>query len=64
MPDWESSVTDLGARSYGWLDGNLLLVSMDNEAKALVENLNIVEWVDLYHPAYKIPYGLIENGEP
>ena len=54
MSDWEQAVEDQGANVELWVGGNLVLVTMDSNTKAKVKSLPIVEWVGVYHPAYKI----------
>ena len=52
---WKAQLHQLGAEVGSYVPYNAFVVKMGAEVKAEVENLEHVQYVGIYQPAYKIP---------
>jgi hypothetical protein len=53
-PEFKASIEAAGARVYTYLPNYTYLVKMDNVTKDDVEQIDVVDWIGIYQPAYKI----------
>ena len=52
--EWKRAVSDTGAVIFDYVPNNAFVVRMDPAEKSLVESLDEVQWIGLYHPSYRI----------
>jgi hypothetical protein len=52
---WKARLQQLGAKVAEYVPINAFMVKMSDEVKAQVENLDFVQYVGVYQPAFKIP---------
>jgi len=52
--EWKQAVSDTGAVIFDYVPNNAFVVRMDPAEKSLVESLDEVQWIGLYHPSYRI----------
>jgi subtilisin family serine protease len=51
---WKTEVEKLGGKVYNSVPNYALIIGMDLSTKKKVENLDFVQWIGIYQPAYKI----------
>ncbi|UCE73775.1 MAG: S8 family serine peptidase [Methanomassiliicoccales archaeon] len=59
--EWYDTLQVIDGTIYSYIPNNAFLVKMSEDVKKVVEDMPYVRWVGLYHPAYKIDQGLMEN---
>jgi subtilisin family serine protease/Mg-chelatase subunit ChlD len=52
--EWKTEVEKLGGKIYNSVPNYALIIGMDLSTKKKVENLDFVQWIGVYQPAYKI----------
>ncbi|MCK5659925.1 MAG: S8 family serine peptidase, partial [Methanosarcinales archaeon] len=52
--EWKQAVRDTGAIIFDYVPNNAFVVQMNSSAKSQVESLDVVQWVGIYHPSYRI----------
>jgi hypothetical protein len=52
--DYKSQLESAGCRIYSYFANYTFLVRMDEDSRRAVEDLDFVDWVGIYQPAYKI----------
>lgn len=60
-PTWTPRLRQLGAEIGDYVPHNAFMVKMSHETKAKVENLDFVQYVGIYQPAFKIPSPLVKE---
>ncbi|WP_176371604.1 discoidin domain-containing protein [Desulfosediminicola flagellatus] len=61
ITEWKKAVENAGGLIGNYIPNNTFIVSMTSETKDSVAQLSFVQWIDYYHPAYKISKDLIEK---
>ncbi|MFW5898770.1 MAG: S8 family serine peptidase, partial [Candidatus Saliniplasma sp.] len=61
-PDWREKLIEEGVEIFNYIPNYSYHVKMTPEEKRSVSGLEFVDWIDPYHPAYKIPKDL-ETGK-
>lgn len=62
--EYKAQVTSLGGELFGFIREHAFIVKMNNSTKSRVQKSDIVQWVGIYQPAYKIQPGLLnEKGD-
>ncbi|MFQ5892493.1 MAG: hypothetical protein ACE5HW_06845, partial [Candidatus Methanofastidiosia archaeon] len=51
---WLETLEKYGGELIGYIPNFAYLVRMQSDAKEMMENLSFVEWIGIYHPAYKL----------
>jgi len=54
LPEWRKQLDAIGITRLGYVPNNALLVRMTPEQRVIVEALDVVQWVGIYQPAYRI----------
>ncbi|MCB2173830.1 S8 family serine peptidase [bacterium] len=62
LPDWKRDILALGGTFGDYLPHHAFVVSLTEAQKERVTELPFVQWLDYYHPAYKLSAGL-ENDQ-
>jgi len=52
--EWKQAVSDTGAVIFDYVPNNAFVVRMDPAEKSLVESLDEVQWIGIYHSSYRI----------
>ena len=52
--EWKQAVSDTGADIFDYVPNNAFVVRMDPAEKSLVESLDEVQWIGIYHSSYRI----------
>jgi len=52
--EWKNELRNAGASIVDYVPNNAFFVRASEDAKAKISNLPFVQWVGIYHPAYKI----------
>ena len=61
--EYKDQIRSLGGVIYSYIPKHAFIVKMNESVKERVQNLEVVRWVGLYQPAYKLrPYLLSETG--
>lgn len=58
--DWRHDIERLGGRVLNYIPNNAFIVQLDGELLDDVQALREVQWLGIYHPAYKIRPALFE----
>ncbi|MFZ2071431.1 MAG: S8 family serine peptidase [Halobacteriota archaeon] len=53
-PEWKEHLRQLNCEIYDYIPDNAFVVRMDSETKEIVQDLDFVQWIGIYQPAYKI----------
>ncbi|MFQ6127476.1 MAG: S8 family serine peptidase [Thermoplasmata archaeon] len=62
--EWKEEIERIGGRVLNYIPNNAFIVQLDDSLLKEVKNLKEVQWLGIYHPAYKIrPVLLDANGE-
>lgn len=59
--EYKTRVTNLGGKLFDYLPDNAFIVKMNESTKNKVQSLDVVQWVGIYQPAYKISYNLFNE---
>jgi hypothetical protein len=62
-PDWLEALMATGAEVFAYLPSNSYVTALDRNEVPRVDALRFVQWVGLYHPAYKLDLALLETTE-
>ena len=54
LPEWRDRLDATGAVRLGYVPNNAFLVRMTDAQRATVAALDVVQWVGIYQPAYRI----------
>jgi hypothetical protein len=54
LKEWKDAVTDSGGKFFDYIPDFAFIVKMDQRTKLLVQRMNSVRWVGIYHPGYRI----------
>jgi hypothetical protein len=54
LPEWRGRLDDIGVVRLGSVPNNAFLVRMTYAQRATVAALDVVQWVGIYQPAYKL----------
>ena len=57
----KTQVIDLGGKFFGYIPKNAFIVKMNESTKNEVQKLNIIQWVGIYQPAYKVSPVLLDK---
>ncbi len=60
-PEWREELERKGAELHGFRQRFNFIVEMDTETKEDVEELDFVNWIGDYHPAYRFDEDLLEK---
>ncbi len=52
--EYKNKVVNSGGKLYGYVPEYAFIVKMNESAKNKVQNLDIVKWIGIYQPAYRI----------
>lgn len=52
--EWKEAITDLGGTIGDYIPNNTFIISLTSKQKETVSKLNFVQWIDFFHPAYKL----------
>jgi hypothetical protein len=58
---WVEEIRAAGAFILGYVPDHTYLLHMDDKTKERLEKLPFVRWIGIFHPAYKIQGGLLDN---
>ncbi len=58
--EWQEKLMDMGAVPQGYRHRYNLIIEMESRLVDRVEQLDFVNWVDIYHPAYKFDHVMLE----
>ncbi|EKD28696.1 MAG: hypothetical protein ACD_79C00243G0002, partial [uncultured bacterium] len=61
LPSWKDEVRNYGAYLKEYVPNNAFLIKMSKETKEKISALSYVNWVGLYHPAFKISKALLQG---
>ena len=56
--EWKAAIKNVGGKLFGFVPNHAFIVKMNGVITGKVDALPEVNWVGLYHPAYKIAPGL------
>ena len=59
--EWKDDLNQMGCEIYDYIPDNAFIVSMDSETKEIVKDMDFVQWIGIYQPAYKIDPKLPED---
>ncbi|MGM0509786.1 MAG: S8 family serine peptidase, partial [Thermoplasmatota archaeon] len=54
QPGWRDEIQNIAGDIHRKIGSQTMVLEMNDDQKARVENLDIVEWVGIYQPAYKV----------
>ncbi len=54
-PEWREEVESLGAKILNYVPNYAYHIKMTPEEKEKISTLDYVDWIGIYHPAYKLP---------
>ncbi|MFO7792184.1 MAG: S8 family serine peptidase [Candidatus Saliniplasma sp.] len=63
MDDWQEELIDMGVTIHEYRHRYNLIVGIDSDTAQRVEELDFVNWVGIYHPAYKFDQKILEAEE-
>lgn len=62
--DYKSQIRSQGGTIYDYVPENAFIVKLNENAKNNIQNLEFIQWVGIYQPAYKFqPYLFNETGD-
>ena len=53
-PEWKEHLGRLGCEIYDYIPNNAFIVRMDAETKEQLKELEFLQWIGIYQPAYRI----------
>jgi hypothetical protein len=54
LPEWQNRLDAIGVERLGYVPNNALLVRMTSAQRAVVAGLEVVQWIGIYQPAYRL----------
>lgn len=57
---WKEKLSDLGCKIGDYIPNNCFIVSMTSNQRNSVSELRFVQWIDYFHPAYKLSDDLVD----
>ncbi|MFO8108958.1 MAG: hypothetical protein R6U17_00310, partial [Thermoplasmata archaeon] len=64
MVDWQEQLEDMGVIIHSYRHRFNYVVEMDRDTSERVAELEFINWVGIYQPAYKVDNTLIQSQEP
>lgn len=61
QPQWKDAVAQASAHLYGYIPDYTFIARMDGTIAQRVQSLDMVRWIGLYHPAYRLAADLVAS---